>query len=218
MSYIIFVIDELIQVVSDKESRERLHTFMSKCASYGIYFILASQDCTKEVIGRCKMNCSQIIGFHTFDSTDSDTLIGKNNNLQDITVKGRCKIKNSEGISEVQIFYLEEDEFIMVHSGVSFDANRCVKALNETPKEELVYKRTFKAPDLLIDVGKCVFFGHTPTSYVCGEPKILIYKKDKTNGESLKDYYKIHLDTGNYLSGVLGGFCIDTLKVDYVCQ
>ena len=110
MSYIIFVIDELIQVVSDKESRERLHTFMSKCASYGIYFILASQDCTKEVIGRCKMNCSQIIGFHTFDSTDSDTLIGKNNNLQDITVKGRCKIKNSEGISEVQIFYLEEDE------------------------------------------------------------------------------------------------------------
>ena len=110
MSYIIFVIDELIQVVSDKESRERLHTFMSKCASYGIYFILASQDCTKEVIGRCKMNCSQIIGFHTFDQTDSDTLIGKNNNLQDITVKGRCKIKNSEGISEVQIFYLEEDE------------------------------------------------------------------------------------------------------------
>ena len=110
MSYIIFVIDELIQVVSDKESRERLHTFMSKCASYGIYFILASQDCTKEVIGRCKMNCSQIIGFHTFDQTDSDTLIGKNNNLQDITIKGRCKIKNSEGISEVQIFYLEEDE------------------------------------------------------------------------------------------------------------
>ena len=56
------------------------------------------------------MNCSQIIGFHTFDSTDSDTLIGKNNNLQDITVKGRCKIKNSEGIVETQIFYLEEDE------------------------------------------------------------------------------------------------------------
>ena len=50
MSYIIFEIEDLIQVVSDKESRERLHTFMSKCASYGIYFIFASQDCTKEVI------------------------------------------------------------------------------------------------------------------------------------------------------------------------
>lgn len=110
MSYIIFVIDELVQVVCDRECKEVLHTIMSKCASYGIYFLLATQDCTKETIGRCKMNCSQIIGFHTFDQTDSDTLIGKGHNLQDINVKGRCKIKNSEGIVETQIFYLEEDE------------------------------------------------------------------------------------------------------------
>lgn len=110
MSYIIFVIDELIQVVSDKECKEILHTIMSRCASYGIYFLLATQDCTKETIGRCKMNCSQIIGFHTFDQTDSDTLIGKGYNLQDINVKGRCKIKNSEGIVETQIFYLEEEK------------------------------------------------------------------------------------------------------------
>ena len=109
ISYIIFVIDELIQVVNDKDCKDKLHLIMSRCASYGIYFILATQDCTKEVIGRCKMNCSQIVGFHTFDQTDSDTLIGKGHNLQDITVKGRCKIKNSEGIAETQIFYLEED-------------------------------------------------------------------------------------------------------------
>jgi hypothetical protein len=56
------------------------------------------------------MNCSQIIGFHTFDQTDSDTLIGKGHNLQDINVKGRCKIKNSEGIVETQIMYIDEDE------------------------------------------------------------------------------------------------------------
>ena len=110
MSYIIFVIDELIQVVNDKECKEILHTIMSRCASYGVYFLLATQDCTKETIGRCKMNCSQIVGFHTFDQTDSDTLIGKGYNLQDINVKGRCKIKNSEGIVETQIFYLDEDE------------------------------------------------------------------------------------------------------------
>ena len=83
---------------------------MSKCASYGIYFLLATQDCTKETIGRCKMNCSQIVGFHTFDQTDSDTLIGKGYDLQDINVKGRCKIKNSEGVVETQIFYLDEDK------------------------------------------------------------------------------------------------------------
>lgn len=110
MSYIIVVIDELIQVVCDRECKDMLHRIMSKCASYGIYFLLATQDCTKETIGRCKMNCSQIVGFHTFDQTDSDTLIGKGYDLQDINVKGRCKIKNSEGVVETQIFYLEEDE------------------------------------------------------------------------------------------------------------
>lgn len=110
ISYIIVVIDELIQVVSDKDCKDKLHLIMSKCASYGIYFLLATQDCTKETIGRCKMNCSQTVGFHTFDQTDSDTLIGKGYDLQDINVKGRCKIKNSEGIVETQIFYLEEDE------------------------------------------------------------------------------------------------------------
>lgn len=110
ISYIIFVIDELIQVVSDKDCKDKLHLIMSKCASYGIYFLLATQDCTKETIGRCKMNCSQIVGFHTFDQTDSDTLIGKGYDLQDINVKGRCKIKNSEGVVETQIFYLDEDK------------------------------------------------------------------------------------------------------------
>lgn len=110
ISYIIVVIDELIQVVSDKDCKDKLHLIMSKCASYGIYFLLATQDCTKETIGRCKMNCSQIVGFHTFDQTDSDTLIGKGYDLQDINVKGRCKIKNSEGVIETQIFYLDEDE------------------------------------------------------------------------------------------------------------
>jgi DNA segregation ATPase FtsK/SpoIIIE-like protein len=110
MTYIIFVIDELVQLVRDKECREILHTTMSVCASYGIYFILASQDFTKDTIGKCKMNCSQIVGFHTFDETDSNTLIGKDHNLQDITVRGRCKIKNSEGVIETQVMYLDEDE------------------------------------------------------------------------------------------------------------
>ena len=109
-TYIIFVIDELIQVVTDSDCKKKLHEIMSKCASYGIYFLLASQDLTKETIGRCKMNCSQIIGFHTFDETDSNTLIGKGQDLQNITVVGRCKIKNSEGIKEVQTFYIDEEQ------------------------------------------------------------------------------------------------------------
>lgn len=110
ISYIIVVIDELVQVVSDKDCKDKLHLIMSKCASYGIYFILASQDFTKDTVGKCKMNCSQIVGFHTLDETDSTTLIGKGHDLQNINVRGRCKIKNSEGVNEVQIMYIDEDE------------------------------------------------------------------------------------------------------------
>lgn len=110
LSYIIFVIDELVQLTNDKECNNILHRVMSKCASYGIYFILASQDFTKDTVGKCKMNCSQIVGFHTLDETDSTTLIGKGHDLQNINVRGRCKIKNSEGVNEVQVMYIDEDE------------------------------------------------------------------------------------------------------------
>ena len=110
MPYIIFIVDELVQLTVDKECKDKLHAIMSKCASYGIYFILASQDFTKDTIGKCKMNCSQIVGFHTLDETDSTTLIGKGYDLQDINIKGRCKIRNSEGVDETQIFYLDEDK------------------------------------------------------------------------------------------------------------
>ena len=83
---------------------------MSKCRKYGIYFVLAAQDATKETIGRCKMNCPQVIGLKTYDETDSTTLLGKGHNLQDITVPGRCKVKNKNGIIETQIFYIDEDQ------------------------------------------------------------------------------------------------------------
>lgn len=174
---------------------------------------------------KLKNNCVVIAGNHEYDfSKYVKILISDNLDDETILKKVQDYLQIEEPISFEDIetilnlpFYVEEEEFIMVHSGVSFDIKGRLKALSETPIEELVYNRRFKNTDFLIDIGKCVFFGHTPTSYVCGKPKILIYKKDKTIGKSLKDYYKIHLDTGNYLSGVLGGFCIDTLSVDYVC-
>lgn len=110
LSYIIYVIDELPQLVIDQDCKEKLHLAMSKYASYGIYFMLATQDCAKPTIGRCKMNCSQTVGFHTRDQTDSETLIGKGYNLQDITVKGRCKFDDGADVVETQIFFLEEEE------------------------------------------------------------------------------------------------------------
>lgn len=109
LSYIIYVIDELPLLTSDKKCCEKLRLMMGKSASYGVYFILATQDATKDTIGKCKMNCSQTVGFHTKDETDSNTLIG-DSYLKDIKVRGRCFIDNGAEIKEAQIFFLEEEE------------------------------------------------------------------------------------------------------------
>ena len=108
VTYIIYVIDELPLLTSDKKCADKLRLIMGQCASYGIYFLLATQDSTKESIGKCKMNVSQIVGFHTKDETDSKTLINSDI-LKDITVKGRCFIDSGAEMEENQIYYLEED-------------------------------------------------------------------------------------------------------------
>lgn len=43
------------------------------------------------------------------------------------------------------------------------------------------------------------------------------YRRDKSrSARSIRDYYKIHLDTGAWSGGVMGCFCVDTLKAYYV--
>lgn len=108
LTYIIFVIDELVQVTCDNTCKMLLHETMSKVASYGIYFILASQDCAKETIGRCKMNISHTIGLHTRDKSDSDMII-KNGELENIKVKGRAKYDCGD-LVEFQSFYISEEQ------------------------------------------------------------------------------------------------------------
>ena len=110
LSYIIFVIDELVLLCEDKDCKSKLHSVMCASASYGIYFILASQDFTKDTIGKCKMNCIQTVGFKTKDKTDSTTLIGEGVNLHEIKNKGECRIDIGGEIVGGQIFYLNEEE------------------------------------------------------------------------------------------------------------
>ena len=109
MPYIVYVIDELPQLTSDNECSNLLRLMMAKCRSYGIYFILATQDATKDTIGKCKMNCSQVVGFHTKDTTDSKTIINSDI-LESIKVVGRSYIDTGREIEEAQIFFLEEDK------------------------------------------------------------------------------------------------------------
>ncbi len=110
--------------------------------------------------------------------------------------------------------YIELDDFIGVHSGVPLDENCKIKPLKDARIEELVYDRNFKDNINIALTEKCVLFGHTPIRYLNGEDEIIAYPKSN-NINNIKDIQKIHLDTGVYLSGVLGCFCIDTCKCFY---
>lgn len=120
---------------------------------------------------------------------------------------------------ESRPFFIEENDYICVHAGVPLDENNRLLPLEKATREQLVYDRNFKNPDLEIKDSKCVLFGHTPTSYILnGESKIIAYRRREAQRNSYKitDFYKIHLDTGTWLDGVLGCFCIDNCSVYYV--
>ena len=120
---------------------------------------------------------------------------------------------------EKRPYYIEEEEYICVHAGVPLDGNNRILPLEKATREQLVYDRNFKSPNLEIRGSKCVLFGHTPTSYLLnGESKIIAYRRSGADkdGRKINDYYKIHLDTGTWLDGVLGCFCINNCRVYYV--
>ena len=112
-------------------------------------------------------------------------------------------------------FFIEEKDFICVHAGVPLDETNNIILLDGARCEDLVYDRNFKEPNVIPNTEKCIFYGHTPTSYLINKPEIIAYPKNN-NPSSIKDYYKIHLDLGVWLHGVLGCFCVETCNAYYV--
>lgn len=117
-------------------------------------------------------------------------------------------------------YYIEENDFICVHAGVPMDECGRLIPLNEVSPEEFVHDRRFKDPMVLPKDSKCVFFGHTPTTYINPTPKILTYPKVgyAQDSRNISDYYKIHLDTGASVNGVLSCFCVDNCQAFYITQ
>lgn len=113
-------------------------------------------------------------------------------------------------------YYIEKEDFICVHAGVTLDSHGVVLPLASIPEEELVFNRSFKNPEVIPNESKCVFFGHTATSSVIGENRIVAYKRRRAVFGDIRDYAKVHLDTCTFVSGVLGCFCIDTCRAHYV--
>ena len=113
--------------------------------------------------------------------------------------------------------FIEEEDFICVHAGIPIDSDQQLVPLDEVSVEQLVHDRRFKDPNVIHKSQKCVFFGHTQTDCICGENKILGYRRNNgVPAKSITDFYKIHLDTGSWSNGVLGCFCLDTLKAVYI--
>ncbi|MBE7085757.1 MAG: hypothetical protein E7366_01200 [Clostridiales bacterium] len=113
-------------------------------------------------------------------------------------------------------YYIEEKDFICVHAGLPMDAENKILPLAQAEREQLIYDRRFKDPNVLPNSDKCVFFGHTPTSYIGNETKILTYCKRENSPSSVRDFQKVHLDLGTWLCGKLGCFCVETCETHYV--
>ncbi len=113
-------------------------------------------------------------------------------------------------------YFYEAADYICVHAGVPLDREGRILPLRDAIPEQLVYDRTFREPSVLPKGGKCVFFGHTTTMSLGGGPAIARYLREGAKGDRVSDFYKIHLDTGAWMSGVLGCFCIETCQSFYV--
>lgn len=113
--------------------------------------------------------------------------------------------------------YIEKADYICVHAGIPLDDFQRLEPLSEVGVEQLVYNRKFKDPNVIHNSPKCVFFGHTQTDCICGENIVLKYcRNSNISSTSVRDYYKIQLDTGSWSNGVLECFCIDTLETFYI--
>ena len=148
-----------------------------------------------------------------------------NLDADDETILDECKkYLNVQTINfeEIEYFknlqaYYEDENFILAHAGVPCDQNGKLLNLSDSTVEQLVYDRSFKNKDFIPKDSKCVIFGHTPTIYIDGQKgKILKYQKPNTIGNKASDYYKIHIDTGNYLTGILGCLRLDDMQEFYV--
>ena len=108
-------------------------------------------------------------------------------------------------------FYFEQEDFIGVHASVQMGDSGVIMPFHETPYEEFVYSRMLNGKDVLPKSSKCIICGRTPVKNIAGEDMFLYYPRslEVEYSHNISDYYKIHIDAGVYLEGVLGWLCVD---------
>lgn len=107
--------------------------------------------------------------------------------------------------------YILHNDFLGVHAGVPLNKNGKILPLCDCSTEQFVYDRNFKDHDTYINDEKVVIYGHTPTSYLNSTGEIIKY-----GGLNGRKYSRIHIDTGVYLTGMLGCYAVEEDKAFYV--
>lgn len=135
-------------------------------------------------------------------------------------IQGDGRLLNWETVDAVESlpYYIETESFVCVHAGVPLDEEGRVPPLDSIRREELLYNRRFKDGDVLPRESKCVFYGHTTSMSVNPSGGILTYIREGGDPRNFADYIKVHLDTGCFVSGVMGCFCIDDCSCHYVSR
>ena len=173
-----------------------------------------------------KPNIHTIIGNHEYDFLKLYHSLTEADNVDFNAVLERLRAYFPDGVLldydiidwlDSLPFYIEGEDFICVHAGLPIDPLGNVVHPSEADERDLVYDRRFKEPKVLPVTDKCILFGHTTTSNISGENKLLAYRRRGVErATKLSDYCKIHLDTGAWSHGILGCLCMDTCKVYYV--
>lgn len=107
--------------------------------------------------------------------------------------------------------YIATEKYIGVHAGVPLEKDGAIKPIEQAMTEQLVYDRNFKNPMTFVNDRRTVLYGHTPTSYLNGTGKIIAYPRKDGSG-----YSRVYLDTGVYLTGIMGCFCFESGSCFYV--
>lgn len=118
MPPILIIVDEIAVMLNsfkDKknadEMRNRLSKIISISMGYGIYWVVCTQELSRETLGKMKNNFGQRVGFHTADKDATDLII-KGSELENIKHQGRAKIETSQGITEFQSYFIELDSVL----------------------------------------------------------------------------------------------------------
>ncbi|MDE7394940.1 MAG: metallophosphoesterase [Clostridiales bacterium] len=166
-------------------------------------------------------NATCILGNHEYDFLKYYRSVMRNATIDfDLVLKKLQEyFPNDDGILTWELLdwldglkpFLQTDEYIGVHAGVPLDFDGSIKPIENAGIEQLVYDRNFKNANTLVNDKRTVLYGHTPTSYLNETGKIIRYPREGGIG-----YSRIHVDTGVYLTGILGCYCFDTDQCFYV--